>query len=60
MKKLAQSILRYKFSSVYKPLKKGLEKYKPQGLFSEFYRNQILAPVVQKLDGAIYPSLSSG
>ena len=33
MKKLSQSISRCKFSSVYKPLKKGLwkNKYKPQG-----------------------------
>ena len=36
--RLAQSILKRKFPSVDKPLKKGpLKKYKPQGLFSEFY-----------------------
>ena len=60
MKKLAQSILRCKFHLYICPSKRAFEKYKTRGLFSEFYRNQILAPVVQKLDGAIYPSLSSG
>ena len=35
--KLAQSILKRKLPSVHKPLKKGLGKYKPRGLFSEFY-----------------------
>ena len=35
--RLGQSILKCKFCSVYKPLKKGLLKYKPRGLFSEFY-----------------------
>ena len=45
---LAQSILKQKFSSVDKPLriyappkisssKRAFEKYKPRGLFSEFY-----------------------
>ena len=41
--KLAQSILKRKFPSVLKPLqnktlkKRAFEKYKPRGLFSEFY-----------------------
>ena len=46
---LAQSILKRKFPSVDKPLrikappkvspsKRAFEKYKPRGLFSEFYR----------------------
>ena len=63
MKKLAQSILRCKFPLYIRPSKRAFEKYKPQG-FNIFikYRNQILAPVVQKVDGAIYQdkSLSSG
>ena len=46
--RLAQSILKPKFPSVHKPLqikarpkigpsKRAFEKYKPRGLFSEFY-----------------------
>ena len=35
--RLGQSILKRKFPSVDKPLQKGLEKFKPRGLFSEFY-----------------------
>ena len=35
--RLAQSILKRKFPSVDKPLQKSFEKYKPRGLFSEFY-----------------------
>ena len=37
--KLAQSISKRNFPSVDKPLTKGFEKYKPRGLFSEFYSN---------------------
>ena len=48
--KLAQSILKHTFSSVHKPLRikappkispsnRAFEKYKPQGLFLEFYSN---------------------
>ena len=33
---LAQSILKRKFPTEYKPLKKGLWKYMPRDLFSEF------------------------
>ena len=41
--RLVQSILKRKFPSVdkplriLKPLKRAFEKYKPRGLFSEFY-----------------------
>ena len=35
--RLAQSILKRKFPSVDKPLKKGLWKMEAPGLFSEFY-----------------------
>ena len=35
--RLVQSILKRKFPSVDKPLKRAFEKYKPRGLFSEFY-----------------------
>ena len=35
--RLAQLILKRKFPSVDKPLKKAFEKHKLQGLFSEFY-----------------------
>ena len=35
--KLAHSTLKRKFPSVRKPLEKAFEKYKPQGLFLEFY-----------------------
>ena len=36
---LAQLILKRKFSSADKPLKKGHWKNKPRGLFLEFYGN---------------------
>ena len=43
--KLPQSILKRKFPTVHKPannkplIKRAFEKYKPWGLFSEFYGN---------------------
>ena len=47
--RLAQSISKHKFPCIDKPLqiiirpsKRAFEKYKPQGLFSEFYRCLIL------------------
>ena len=35
--RLAQSILKREFPSAGKPPKRAFIKYKPQGLFSEFY-----------------------
>ena len=52
--KLAQTILKHKFPSVHKPLQYkpheiGFEKYKPHGLFSEFYGNLSLTEIILPL-----------
>ena len=48
--RLAQSILKRKFPSVDKPLKKAFEKYKPRGVFLEFYVMTSLQTVAFKLN----------